>query len=55
VSNIPKDKNKDDIKEWLLTHQDGEICEINLCFDVSKSIFKLRKVTKLKKFVLNYE
>jgi hypothetical protein len=55
VSNIPKNKNKDDIKEWLLTHQEGTICEINLCFDVSESIYKLRKVTKLKKFVLNYE
>jgi hypothetical protein len=55
VSNIPKEKSIEDIKEWLLTHQEGEICEINLCFDVSESIYKLRKVSKLKKFVLNYE
>lgn len=48
ISNIPLDKTKDDIKEWLLTHQDGEICDINLCFDIKEPIYKLRKVNKLK-------
>lgn len=48
ISNIPIDKTKDDIKEWLLTHQEGEICDINLCFDVKEPICKLRKVNKLK-------
>jgi hypothetical protein len=55
VSNIPKDKTIEEIKKWLLDHHEGEICDINLCLDLSESINKLRKVSKLKKFVLNYD
>lgn len=48
VSNLPKQKSKDEIKEWLLQHQEGEICGINLCYDLKDSIEKIERITKLK-------
>ncbi|CAI2377353.1 unnamed protein product [Moneuplotes crassus] len=55
VSNIPKDKNKEQIMEWLISQEEGKICDINLCYDIKEPIQKLKKVEKLKKIVTNYE
>lgn len=48
VSNIPKDKTRDELKDWLIKHEEGTICDINLCYDIKEPIEKLEKVNKLK-------
>lgn len=55
VSNIPKDKTKDQIMEWLIIQEEGKICDINLCYDIKEPLKKLNRVEKLKKIVANYD
>lgn len=55
VSNIPKNKSKEEIKNWIWSHQTAEICEINLCYDIKEAIDKLREVNKYKVILLNFD
>jgi hypothetical protein len=55
VSNIPKEKSKEDIKTWIRCHQNAEICEINLCYDIKEAVDKLRKISKYKAILLNFD
>ena len=55
ISNIPTNKTKEQIKEWLIEQEEGTICDINLCYDIKEPIEKLKKVEKLKKILANYD
>jgi len=54
VSNIPQNKTKDEIKEWLLKHQEGEIKDVNLCYNIKEEILKIDRVNHLKKILNNF-
>ena len=55
VSNLPRDKSKEEIKQWILEHKNGNICEINLCYDIKVAVDKLRKINKLKAILVNFD
>ena len=47
VGHLPYDKNKDDIKEWINSIVSNvEVIQINLAYDISEVVSKLRKLDK---------
>jgi hypothetical protein len=49
ATNLPLDKNKEQIKAFLKSHfEDIEIESITLCYDIKDIIASLRKLDKLK-------
>ena len=56
VSSLPRDKNKEQIHNWMSSRLDNlEIKEINLAYDISTVVAKIRKLDKLKQIKNNYE
>ena len=56
MTNIPRDKNKEQISEWILDHaKDANIWEINICYDIKEAVSKIQRINKLKVILANFE
>ena len=56
VNNLPYDKTKNDILNWINEiDPDLIISEINLCYDIKKVIYKIRKLYRLNKIKSNFD
>ena len=55
VSHLPYNKNKDEIIEWINRILNNvEVIQINLAYDISEVVAKLRKLDKFHKIKANY-